>query len=286
MTKPYIGVVLLIFSLFSFSPVAATVKLQSYSGDTSLPHNLLKAALERAGLEYSHPFESDKDVANTRIMNEVKSGGMDIMWSMTSRELENNFQAIYFPIFRGLMGMRLAIVKKNNAEIFKNVTTLSDLKRFSAGQGKVWPDTKILQHNGLKVAKTLKYPNLFYMLEGDRFDYFPRGINEPWDEIKRHESLNLTVDRYIMIRYRAPVYFFVKKGNNDLINTLNNSLEEMIRDGTFESMFLSDSQVVEALSLANVSERVVIDIENPLLTEKTPINRKELWFDPLTYKGK
>lgn len=284
----FIGLSIVIFSviyMLAGQAANATVKIQSYSGDTSLPHKLLVAAVERSGLTYSHPFETDKNVSNTRILNEVKTGGMDVMWSMTSRDLENELQALYFPIFRGMLGMRLAIVKKEDEELFRNVKDLKDLKQFVAGQGKVWPDTQILEHNGLTVAKTLKYPNLFYMLEGDRFDYFPRGINEPWDEIKRHKDLNLIVDKYIMIRYRAPLYFFVRKDNFALQEKLNAALESMVNDGTFEQMFLADSQVKEALSKANVNQRIVIDIDNPLLTSATPINRKELWFDPITYKG-
>lgn len=278
-------VILSVCYSFTLDVQSAPIKLQSYSGDTSLPHKLLVAVMNRSGLEYSHPFESDKNISNTKILNEVKTGGMDVMWSMTSRELEDQLQAIYFPIFRGMLGMRLAIVEKEKSELFRNVQNLDDLKKFVAGQGKVWPDTRILEHNGLKVAKTLKYPNLFYMLEGDRFDYFPRGINEPWDEIKRYKELNLTVDKYIMIRYRAPLYYFVRKDDVQLQRKMNATLEAMVVDGTFEKMFLNDSQVKEALTKANVNKRVVIDIDNPLLTSKTPIDRKELWFDPLSYTG-
>jgi len=259
-----------------------TIKLQSNSLDTSLPHKILLAAVKRANLTYVHPYENEVDVSNARILNDIKSGELDVMWSMTTQELEQDYQALYIPLFKGLLGMRLAIVKKQNETLFSKVKNLNDLRQFVAGQGKTWPDTKILEANNLRVAKTLKYPNLFYMLEGGRFDYFPRGINEPWDEIKRHQSLNLVVEPNILLRYRAPLYFFINKQNHLLKKALEIALNDMLIDGQFDQLFFEDSQVQAALSKANLKNRIIINLDNPLLSKATPLNKTELWFDPLT----
>jgi hypothetical protein len=269
----------------SFFSLSEPIKLQSYSGDTSLPHKLLIEALHKANLDYVHPYESDKDISNARILNDVKNGQLDVMWSMTSKYLEEDYQAIYIPLFRGLLGMRLAIVKQQNSELFKQVTTLSDLKKLTAGQGKTWPDTTILKANGLNVVTTLKYPNLFPMLEGDRFDYFPRGVNEPWDEIVNHKTLNLTVDPYVLLKYTAPLYFFVAKENTQLANQLTHSLNRMIGDGSFSAMFFNDSQVQMVLNKAHLDQRTVIPLNNPNLSAKTPLSRAELWFEPLQHNS-
>ncbi|MBB1295641.1 MULTISPECIES: transporter substrate-binding domain-containing protein [Pseudoalteromonas] len=260
---------------------AAAIKLQSYSGDTSLPHKLLLTALARQNLAYIHPYESDKDISNARILNDVKNGQLDVMWSMTSEQLEQDYQAIYIPLFRGLLGMRLAMVTQQNQHIFKHVNSIKDLYQFSAGQGKTWPDTAILKANGLKVITTLKYPNLFPMLEGNRFDYFPRGVNEPWDEIANNSELNLTVDPYILLKYTAPLYFFVAKDNHTLASQLNSALQDMIADGTFTTMFFNDSQVKMVLAKANLATRKVIPLQNPSLSSRTPLLQHALWFDPL-----
>jgi len=269
----------------SFFSLSEPIKLQSYSGDTSLPHKLLIEALHKANLDYVHPYESDKDISNARILNDVKNGQLDVMWSMTSKYLEEDYQAIYIPLFRGLLGMRLAIVKQQNSGLFKQVTTLSDLKKLTAGQGKTWPDTTILKANGLNVVTTLKYPNLFPMLEGDRFDYFPRGVNEPWDEIVNHKTLNLTVDPYVLLKYTAPLYFFVAKENTQLANQLTHSLNRMIGDGSFNAMFFNDSQVQMVLNKAHLDQRTVIPLNNPNLSAKTPLSRAELWFEPLQHNS-
>ncbi|WP_348708752.1 transporter substrate-binding domain-containing protein [uncultured Pseudoalteromonas sp.] len=265
---------------FTSACYTAPVKVQSYSGDTSLPHKLLISAIERAGLDYVHPYETNKDISNARILNDVKNNQLDVMWSMTSTQLEQDYQAVYIPLFRGLLGMRVAIVKAQNRELFSSVNSLQDLKRFTAGQGKTWPDTKILKANQLPVVTTLKYPNLFPMLEGERFDYFPRGVNEPWDEIANHSELNLTVEPHLVIKYTAPLYFFVNKNNHTLHKQLNDALKEMIEDGTFNAMFLADSQVQTVLSKANLSSRRVIELDNPTLSSNTPNKNSPLWFNP------
>lgn len=273
---------LVFIALFCHPAFGNAVKLQSHSKDDSLPHKLLLEALARADLSYTHPYENEINVSGARVNNDLKTGGLDVMWSMTSQQLEDEFQALYFPLFRGLLGMRVALIKAENRDLFVNVRNIEDLKRFSAGQGKTWPDTQILEANALNVVKILKYPNLFFMLEGGRFDYYPRGLNEPWAEIERHEALNLVVDSHVMLKYRAPLYFFVNKQNQQLAEQLSNVLDEMVRDGTFSQLFFDDVQVQSALTKANVQNRVIIELDNPQLSDNTPVGRKELWFDPLT----
>ena len=272
----------LIILCLAFASVSYSqeVKIQSNSSNTSLPYKLLTQAIERAGLSYSHPYNNFKDITDARMLNDLQNKQLDVIWSMTSRQLEEDYQAVYIPLFRGLLGMRVALVKAQNRELFSSVTSLLDLKRYTAGQGKTWPDTKILNANQLPVVTTLKYPNLFPMLEGERFDYFPRGVNEPWDEIANHSELDLIVEPHLIIKYTAPLYFFVNKNNLTLHQQLNDALNEMIDDGTFNAMFLADSQVQTVLSKANLSSRRVIELENPTLSPNTPNKNSPLWFNP------
>ena len=118
------------------------------------------------------------------------------------------------------------------------------------------------------------------MLEGGRFDYFPRGIHEPWQEIKNNKDLNLTVEPNILMNYRMPMYFFMHKDNIVLRKRLIKAVEVLISNGTFQKMFFADSEVRDALKKSNIQNRRVIEMNNPFLTTKTPLNRKELWFDP------
>ncbi len=282
-------VLLFVVSVFiQNTALAQSIAMPGLPDETSLPHTLLKEAMKLEGIAPTFPYEdmTGGDLSFNRMKQDMLNGKIDIFWSMTSVELEEEFNAIYIPIFRGLLGMRIPLVKQENINIFANIQSLSQLKRFKAGSGKTWPDTKILEHNNLPVVKTLKYPNLFRMLEGERFDYFPRGLHEPWQEIENNQALNLAVENNILIRYTAPNYFFVNKNNPALAEQLTELLNQLIYRGDFSKLFFQDKDVKNALSKANVHKRIVFDIDNPTLSKKTPTHRKELWFDPLEVKGK
>ncbi len=284
---------LFLFTLFcclliSSHAYSQTIAMPGTVDESSLPPTLLKEVMKRAGITPSFPYSNIKggDLSFNRMKQDIISGKIDVFWTMTSRELEQEFNAIYIPIFRGLLGMRIPLVKQENVNMFADINSLSELQEFKAGSGKTWSDTKILEHNGLPVVKTLKYQNLFPMLEGERFDYFPRGLHEPWQEIIDHKELNLAVEKNVMLRYTAPNYFFVAKDNPQLAKQLTILLNELISSGDFVELFFQDNEVKNAINKANVKNRIVFEIDNPTLSENTPLNRKELWFDPLEVQGK
>ena len=115
------------------------------------------------------------------------------------------------------------------------------------------------------------------MLEAERFDYFPRGIAEPWLEVERERALNLTVDPHIVLRYTAPFYFFVRKGDTELAAHITGVLEEMLADGSFMALYYQNEEIRMAFSLANLDRRQIIELNNPHLSASTPIDRPELW---------
>lgn len=256
--------------------------VQGMEDDQRFPITLLRKAITLGG-KYKIEYLDDKRgsvTSEAKLHSDINNGAVDIIWTLTSAKHEKSFQAIYIPVYRGLLGMRIAIVPKDNADVLSNVRNIRDLRQLKAGQGSLWADTQILISNHLPVVKELKYQNLFPMLEGGRFDYFPRGIPEPWAEIEREAKYNLTVDSNVLLRYTAPFYFFVKKGNDKLANHLTEQLNELIRTGEFEQMFFNHSEIKAGLDYANVDKRVVIDLANPNLTASTPLERGELWFDP------
>ncbi len=276
----------LFFNLFvtCFSTFSQTIAMPGGPDEVTLSPVLLRAAMKELGISPTYPYTtmSAGNLSFTRIANDIENHKIDVFWSMTDNQMEERFTAIYIPIFRGLLGMRIPLVRKEHQNSFAHITTLLQFKEFRAGSGRSWADTKIMEYNGIPVVKTLKYQNLFPMLEGGRFDYFPRGIHEPWQEILDRPELNLAVENNILLRYTAPNYFFVAKDRPDLARQLTEGLEKLILSGEFNKLFFADQQVKTALKQANVKNRIVFDIENPTLSKRTPLNRKELWFDPMT----
>ncbi|WP_042144731.1 MULTISPECIES: transporter substrate-binding domain-containing protein [unclassified Pseudoalteromonas] len=274
----------LLFSLLMSGVLnAQTVSIPGKPTEDKLPINMLKAALKYIDLEANFPYEASDsgDISFTRIAQDINNGQLDIFWSMTSKEMEKDFIPIYIPIYRGLLGMRIPIVTQKNKNLFDNIDSLTQLSNYKAGSGTFWPDTEIMKSNGMKVVTTLKYQNLFPMLEGGRFDYFPRGLHEPWQEVLNVPELNLTVEENVLIRYTAPNYFFVAKNNPKLAKKLKEAFDYMIEYGKFSQLFFADKEVQSALNKANIKNRKIFDIQNPHLSAATPLNRKELWFDPI-----
>jgi hypothetical protein len=215
----------------------------------------------------------------TRAVEELKTGGINVFWAGVTPKLEETFRPIYIPVLKGLLGHRIFIIKNGKQSLFDNINNLSDLKALKAGQGKTWGDTKVLKDADIPTATTLKYNNLFRMLEGDRFDYFPRAVHEPWSEVVSRPELNLTVEKRILLIYPFAMYFFVEKDNKRLHDIINEGLELAIKDGSFDRLFFSNQLIKDAMQNSNLKERVVIRIPNSDMSPKTPYDRKEFWLD-------
>lgn len=222
------------------------------------------------------------DLTQVRMMEDVKSGTLDIMWAGTSKDLEDELEPVRIPLYKGLLGHRFLIIRKGDQDKFDRVKSIDDLRQIPLGQGTAWIDTKILEANGLKVVKTMKYQNLFFMLDGSRFDAFPRAVFEPFSEVDKHPELNLAVEKRLMLVYKMDFYLFVSKSNKRLAREMEQGLNRAIADGSFEKVFMSSPSVQEAIQKGDLKNRVVIPLNNPFNSPETPIDRAELWIDPKT----
>ncbi|QAU34951.1 hypothetical protein [Janthinobacterium sp. 17J80-10] len=237
---------------------------------------LLKLALDKSGVAY-HMRPSNIKMEQGRSLLQLEKGAdIDVLWSMTSREREQKLRPIRIPIDKGLTGYRVFLIKRENLQKFARVRTLDQLRHYEAGQGSHWPDTRILQANGLNVYGATVYENLFSMLDAARFDYFPRSITEVWDEIEAHPERSLVIEPTILLTYPAAAYYFVNKDNQALASAIETGLLRAIRDGSFDLLF--DEYYGEFIRKADLRNRKVIRLQNPLLSEQTPFSQRHLWF--------
>ncbi|MFL7866607.1 ABC transporter substrate-binding protein [Vibrio cincinnatiensis] len=286
MLKSFIPITAIVITLLTTSSYGSeSLKLSGKPDDDKLHLTLIKEIVHRSDrfdrIEYI--YKETGDPAPSRIMADLELGKLSLIWSATSKELEERYTPLYFPIYRGMLGMRIGLIHKENPRLLSNIRGKSDLQKFKICTGKTWPDTSILDANQLQTAKSLKYPNIFeMMLAGNRCDFFARGVMEPFSEVKNHPHLPMAVDSHIMLRYRMPYMLFVSKGNIELQSHLMEIIEEIFNDGTYEKMFFSDSEVKMALSKAKLNERVIIDLDNPFLTEKAKSIPVKYFFDPLS----
>jgi hypothetical protein len=268
--------------LLIFSLNAHAKPLRMVSGNEGIPayaKGLLKLALSKIPEKYEWD-ESAATNTEARIIQMVDENLLDVCWYASTNEFEERMQPIRIPIFRGLLGYRVLMIKKGTQSKFDGIRTIEDLRRISLASGRFWADTDVLVANGLKVVKVLKYDGMFHMLDGGRFDAFPRGAHEPWSEIARFPELELDVEKNILMVYPNPFYFFVNKSNHELAKNIEKGLRIAIADGSFDEYFLSDPTVKDVISKANLKDRIVIPLQNPGLPKQTPLDDKTLWFDP------
>ena len=243
---------------------------------------ILRMALEKTVAEFG-PYElraSKQHTNGLRYLNNLANDhDLNVVWSSTTEEKEQNYLAIRIPLRKGLLGYRILLVHKDKQALLKNVRTLADLKKFSVGQGVGWDDVKLYEANGISVVEA-KYSNLFRMLHYQRFDLFPRGINEIFTEFEKESAQNpdMVIDENILIHYPWPYYFFVSKNNQALHKRLASGLKKMLKDGSFDAIFWKyNGKAIEAVNFKN---RRIIEIQNYLLPKATPLHHSSLWFRP------
>lgn len=240
---------------------------------------MLKLALKHI----DHPYEITAvqgTQTDAREVEEVRSGNLDLMWTGSSVAMEEAVLPVRIPLYKGLFGYRIFLIRKGDQPRFNGIRTIDDLKQITMAQGASWADAEVLKQSGFKVEKIAKYSSLFHMLDGGRYDAFPRGLQEPWSEITSFPELRLAVEQNLMLVYRMPFYFFVNRDNPALAANLELGLNRAIANGSFDAYFFNDPIIKEALARANIENRIVIELDNSTLPAQTPLGRPELWLDP------
>lgn len=247
--------------------------------ETNSPYmlNLLELALTYSNTKYNIT-ETPERLTKIASVEGVKRNELSVIWGGTSKQLEDELLPIRIDGYRGLMSLRFLIIRQGDQARFDNIYTLEDLKNIRFGQGRNWADGKILESAGLEVIRSNKKTGLFHMLDGGRFEAFPRGATEAWKEVAQTTDLPLTVEENLIISYHLPTYFFVNKNNYKLATAIETGLENAIADGRMDEYFYNNDRVKEFLKNANLEQRRVIQLSNPLLPKETPIDREELWL--------
>jgi len=268
---------LLMTALSSQSSTVLRINQTAHPLDT-FAVNALRVAIKNMPGDYTLEI-GDMDITQARAVEMLKNDEMDIIWLATNSDVESQLRAVYFPLLKGLLGHRVAIIHPSMQGTFSQVRTYDDLRSVKFGQGQGWPDVEILRSNGLQVVTTSKYDNLFYMTEGGRFDGFPRGLLEPWVELAAHPDLNLTVEQSIVLVYRLAFYLFVTKDNEALGKALHEGLDIALANGDYDDFFYNTTLVKDAISRSNLTNRQVFTLKNPFLTKETPPDDSGYWLD-------
>lgn len=211
----------------------------------------------------------------------VSDKDMDVVWALTNPKREATLLPIRIPIDRGLIGWRLLLINTESKQLFDEVTNTEQLGQLLAGQGHDWPDVDVLKANNYAVASSSTYQGLFHMLARNHIQYFPRAISEIWPELNTHANLGLMVHPKLAIYYPSALYFFVNKNNRSLANILEKCLVKSTQDGSLKAIF--DEYYLDYIIKADLKNRTIFRLTNPLLPPATPAVTSQYWFSPEEY---
>lgn len=292
MTRFWLHVLLLLSSCLGIVAVAGAnqyvVSVRAVSPDRVDGYYavLLKMILEAS----KNPDESidinfsDREFSQARWIAEVQTGQLnEVMWTTTSKQREALLRPIRVPIFKGLLGKRILIIRRQDQAIFARVNSKQDLAGLVAGQNAHWSDTEILKVNGLMVTGGGGKESLYKMLQADRFDYFPRGVIEIASETDFLLGTDLMVEQHLMLAYTMPIYFFVNKNNVELAQRLESGWDIILKNGEFDKFFFNHPRIQFAIAELKKHKRKIIPLDNPYLPAETPLDRREYWFDVSNY---
>lgn len=242
---------------------------------------LLQLALEasKAPNEEIQMHFAERDYSQARWIYQAQHDpGNLVIWTMTDKYREETLLPIRIPLFKGLFGKRVFIIRREDQPLFDKIKTREDLAQFVAGQGIHWPDVNVLQANGLPVTTAATTESLFKMLRAKRFDYFPRGVSEAWFELAGQEDKDLVVEKNLMLVYPAPIYYFVNKKNGKLAQRIEEGLEAMIADGSFDTFFYAHKRTRAGLDHLIAEPRLMIYLDNPIMPTVLAEPTEKYWL--------
>lgn len=250
-------------------------------GDAAIGYQVLQLALKKSGSSHEVRL-SGTSVNQERAKVQLADAEIDVYDTGPIKELDAQFDAIWRPMDRGILGWRLFIIHKDNSAKFASVKKIEDLKSFAAGQGFGWGDVKTLEAAGLKVITAPNIENLVKMVDGKRFDFFPLGANEVYGILEQYGKGNkdLEVDKSMTLVYPWARFFYVKKGNNKLKDEITKGMDIALQDGSLQNLLNNHASFKDAFSRANLKGRAIVRIPSPNLPDGFSTIPAKWWFDP------
>ncbi len=232
--------------------------------DTHYFYPLLKLALTKTEAT-DGPFQVDyypRQLSSARILSLIENNeGIDLAWTSTSSQRERDLGFVPVSLLGQLSDYRVLMIRAQDQSRFDTVEKLADLQQMRMGIGGHWPDARLLSNNGFMTVTSIYYKSLFNMLAAKRFEAFPRGLFEAWDDLAAHPGRGLAIEQRLMLHYPAPFYFFINKHNKALADRLERGLKIAQADGSFDQLMLSVPAFQRGMDELHQGQRRVFELE-------------------------
>lgn len=231
---------------------------------------LVSLALQKTPEYGPYVLARSPEMSQGRALRELADENSDLVHIAnvaSNSERERELVFIPLPIDGGLLGLRVCVIRQNDLELFRGVTSIKEFahRRIRVGQGTHWPDTEILRVNGIDVVTHSRYEILFRMLDNDRFECFARGVSEVLYDLRLVDNRDYIIEPNLLIAYAMPSYLFVGSHRQDIAHRLQLGIERAIVDGSFGDYL--DRFYNKAIDFLNLESRHILVLDNPFLSE-------------------
>lgn len=272
----YISAVFSSESVIHYFPSGAIYEYRWKLLELALAHtNDTKKPLQLA------PFT--ENVTQNRGISLLEAGDIDVIALGTNAEREAQLLPIKIDILRGIVGFRLLVIRSADQERITRMDDISLRKQLMFGLNSQWADLPIMRANGFSVVTSSDYENLFVMLAANRFDAFPRGLNEARRELdeRKQNYPQLAIEKSKALYFPYPVYFWVNKNNVALAKRIELGLTRSLADGSFRKLF--ESYHAAEITAIKKEKRKVILLDNTVLPAGNAKPDTSWWWPKSNY---
>ena len=261
-------------------PLQHPIKLRAPHSESPMQRyvvSLLKSSLRESHLNIE--LLNNDGTHYARIDRALANEFVDVIWRGSSPASERQFKAIPVPIFGGLLGYRVPIIRESDLAVFSNISE-TNLKKKVACQGAHWPDSDILEANGYKVLRAPDYKLMFRMLAAKRCDYFPRSVIEAHAELASHseEFPELVVFSDLILHYRYVAFLYMRHNDYKRAEMVHQFVAEYARRGEMTHLLQTHPITQHVFPLSKWGKHQIFRLDNPLLTESAKASEQLFWL--------
>lgn len=249
--------------------------------DTAPVNEILELAFKKTEdlyppvrLQRSTPMEYPDAISSI-----ANRGAIDVISAASSKTNDSELYPIAFPVLKGLLGHRVCLIRKGEQARFDGLMTGYDFteQKINICQGEYWPDTEVLQRNGLPVVTSKAYLPIFDMLQEGECDCFLRGAQEIIPEYQSRKA-QVDIEQSFLVQYPQPGFFYVNRDNKLLAMRIELGLLRALDDGSYEELF--NKLMSPQLDQLNLKSRTSIRLNIPDMSETNlSIQRaSDLWY--------
>lgn len=215
------------------------------------------------------------DYPNAEDEGKILEMGSDLLVTVAGNKkfAGKDFIEVPIPLCRGLLGWRLLVVSKERAQDFSGLS-LNDLKQKMIGVPDTWVDAELFKFNGFDVFEKGSLEDMLSWVIDGTVDFMSLGVNEAQNILDSYPELSksLAIEPSFAIYYPFPLVFYVNEHEEELAKWLEEKLL-----GCDRLQVLFDKHYGHVADQAQLSERQIIELDNPVLPEKyKPLLNKQL----------